>query len=156
MKKFFFDCGTRDVTASFGLLVLRVCIGLMMLIGHGLPKIQNYSAYLTKFKAPELPPFNWMSDQISLISIIAAEVAAAALIILGLASRPAMFILGFAMVVAAFGTHGQDPWFFSPAGGGFKELALLYLIPIVSLLLTGPGLYSLDSLIQTDKKRRRW
>jgi uncharacterized membrane protein YphA (DoxX/SURF4 family) len=41
MKSFFFDCGTRDSTASFGILFLRVCTGLMMFLGHGLGKIQG-------------------------------------------------------------------------------------------------------------------
>ena len=42
MKKFFFDCGTRDATASLGILALRVMVGLMMLIGHGIPKIREF------------------------------------------------------------------------------------------------------------------
>jgi len=158
MKKFFFDCGTRDATASFGLLILRISIGLLLLLGHGLPKIQNYShlSIPGHFKVPDLFPFDHMSVQVSVISLIVAEVGAAALLILGLAGRPASFVIGFAMVVAAFGTHGADPWFLSPAGKGAKEPALLYLIPSITLLLTGAGRYSVDALVPADKKRRKW
>jgi len=156
MKKFFFDSGTRDAVTSTSFLFLRLSFALMMLIGHGIPKIQNYAHLTTTFKAPDLPPFNLMSTQVSLIAVILAEVAGSAMIILGLMTRPAAFALAFTMVVAAFGKHGLDPWFAPPAGGGAKELAVLYIIPAIAILLSGAGLYSVDALVPTDKKRRKW
>ena len=56
MKKLLFDCGTRDATASLGLLVLRVLTGLMMLIGHGIPHLQTYTANKDLFYVPEIFP----------------------------------------------------------------------------------------------------
>lgn len=153
MKRFFFDCGTRDVTASLGILALRVLIGLMMLIGHGIPKIENFAAKKASFYVPDFFPLNFMSPQISLMAAITAEVGAAALIILGFATRPASFVLAFGMVVAVFGFHGGDPWF-SP--GRSKELGLLYLIPLVSIIFSGAGLFSMDAALYQDTKRRRW
>ena len=88
-----------------------------------------------------------------MISSMAIEAGASALLILGLMTRPAAFLLGFAMVVAAFQVHGADPFFM--AGGNAKEPAILYLIPAVVLILTGAGNFSLDSLIFKEK-RRRW
>ena len=105
MKRFFFDCGTRDAPASLGFLALRVMIGLMMLIGHGLPKIRNYSTLKTFFYVPDFLPVSWAPA--SLMACIGAEVVASILIIIGFATRPAAFILGFSMVVAAFGR--MDP-----------------------------------------------
>lgn len=156
MKKFFFDCGTRDATASLGLLAMRVMVGPMMLLGHGIPKIQNFQSILKKgFYQPEVFPLSLMSPQVSLGMAIGAEVVASALLVLGLMTRPAAFVFGFAMVVAAFGAHVADPWF-SGGPGGSKELALMYLIPVIAIILSGAGGYSLDAAIYRDSKRRRW
>jgi putative oxidoreductase len=157
MKKFFFDCGTRDATASLGLLALRVMVGLMMLIGHGIPKIKDYAARKDFFYVPDFLPFNLMSPQVSLTACIAAEAVASLLIIIGLATRPAAFLLGITMVVAAFGFLGSAPWFVKPPTvTDAKELSLMYLIPMISIILAGAGSYSLDSLLYRDSKRRRW
>jgi putative oxidoreductase len=157
MKKFLFDCGTRDATASAGILILRVLTGLMMLVGHGLPKIQNYGAILEKgFPVPDFFPLKFMSPAVSLLATIGAEVGAAALIILGLATRPAAFVLGFTMVVAAFSVHGGSPWFLGPGVTAAKEPALLFLIPMVAIILSGAGSLSLDAVIYKEGKRRRW
>jgi putative oxidoreductase len=157
MKKFLFDCGTRDMTASIGLLSLRVMVGLMMLVGHGIPKIQNYSAWKDLFYVPGFFPFKILSPPVSLTFCIIAEVAASVLIILGLATRPAAFVLGLAMVVATFGYLGTAPWFVKPPTiMDAKELSLMYLIPMVTLILSGSGLISFDSLLYKETKRRRW
>jgi putative oxidoreductase len=88
---------------------------------------------------------------------VGAEVVAALLIIVGLATRPAAFVLGMTMVVAAFDFHGSSPWFVKPPTVyDAKELALLYLIPMIALILTGGGAYSLDAGLYRDSKRRRW
>lgn len=155
MKKILFDCGTRDTTASLGILALRMMTGLMMLIGHGLPKIQGYSMLKDKFEL-KVFPFQYFAPSLNLILCIAAEVGAAALIVIGLCTRPAAFVLGFTMVVAAFGVHGADPWFMAQGVPAAKEPALLYLIPMIAIILTGGGSFSLDAAIYKEGKRRRW
>ncbi len=157
MKKFFFDCGTRDAQASLGLLALRVLVGMMMIFGHGIPKIFEYSTRKEFFYVPDFFPFYFMSPSVSLAICIIAEVGAASLVIVGLATRPAAFMLGFAMVVAAFGYLGTAPWFIKPPTiVDAKELSLMYLIPMIALILSGAGSYSLDSMLYRDSKRRRW
>ncbi|MEY4245809.1 MAG: hypothetical protein RLZZ245_3394 [Verrucomicrobiota bacterium] len=157
MKKYLFDCGTRDATASLGFLALRVLTGLMMLIGHGIPKIKSYELRKDLFYVPDILPFSLMTPQISLILCIAAEVLAATLIIVGLATRPAAFVLGMCMTVAAFGFLQSAPWFVTPATTvATKELSLMYLIPMIAIILAGAGSYSLDALIHKETKRRRW
>lgn len=154
MKRFLVDCGTRDPLASSGLLVLRASTGLMMLFGHGIPKWRNYGVMVEQWDTvPALWPLSYMTAPMSLMAAIAAEVFAAALIVLGLCTRPAAFMLGFAMVVAAFQQHAHDPFFFK--GGAAKELAVLYLVPCFVLIITGAGQWSLDGTFSHDKRRRR-
>jgi|694.fasta_scaffold77515_4 putative oxidoreductase len=157
MKRFFFDCGTRDSLASGGIFALRIMIGLMMLIGHGLPKIRNFNAILENgFPVPDFFPLKLMSPSISLLATIGAEVGAALLIILGLATRPAAFVLGFTMVVAAFSVMGNAPWFTGPGVAAAKEPAILFLIPMIAIIMTGAGSISIDAAIYKDGRRRRW
>lgn len=157
MKKFLFDCGTRDATASIGIAALRLMIGLMMMIGHGLPKLQEYGARKDLFFVPDFFPLKYISPPLSLMVSIGAEVGAAALIILGLATRPAAFFLGMTMVVAAFDFHEAAPWFVKPPTiVEAKELAILYLIPMIALILTGAGSFSCDAGLYRESKRRRW
>ena len=157
MKKFFFDCGTRDSVASLGFLALRVLIGLMMLVGHGIPKIKNYATLKDFFYVPDFFPLSEMTAPISLMACIGAEVVASVLLIVGLVTRPAAFVLGFCMVVAGFGAMGSSPWFQGSATlVETKEISVLYLIPMIAIILAGAGGYSLDAVLCKDNKRRRW
>ena len=155
MKKFLFDCGTRDATASLGLLFLRVCTGLMLFIGHGLGKLTHFADKKAGFPVPDFFPLKYMSPPISLMATIGTEVGCAVLIILGLATRPAAFVIAFTMTVAAFNIQGSGPWFLG-GGDGPKEPALLYLIPAIAILLAGAGSYSADASIYKENRRRRW
>jgi putative oxidoreductase len=154
MKRFLFDCGTRDADASLGLLVLRSATALMMLIGHGIPKIQSFAKLKADWHVADFFPFYFMSPQLSLVLTIVAEVLASILLVLGLMTRPAALLLCFTMVVAAFEVNAASCWFTMPPNG--KELAILYLIPCIVMLLTGGGSWSLDANLYRETKRRRW
>jgi putative oxidoreductase len=155
MKKFLFDCGTRDATASLGILFLRIGTGLLMLLGHGIGKIQGFADKKDGFPVPDFFPLKLMSNPVSLMATIGAEVGCSALLILGLATRPAAFILAFTMVVAAFNIHASGPWFMA-GGPGSKDPALLFLIPAIAILLTGAGQYSADAAIHKEGRRKKW
>jgi len=154
MKTFFFDCGPRDATTSLGLFILRVGTGLLMFFGHGLSKIQGFAEKSKGFKVPDFFPLNYMSPPVSLSATIFAEVACAALLVLGFATRPAAFVLAFTMTVAAFNVHAAGPLFMS-GGAGAKEPAILFLLPCLALLLSGAGSLSIDGLILKER-RRNW
>jgi putative oxidoreductase len=152
VKKFFFDCGTRETSASAGLLILRVGFGLMMLIGHGWGKIAKFQEQKDAWPVPDFLPFSWLTPPLSMAATIVAEVGCAALLVLGLATRPAAFVLGFTMVVGAFQVHAADPFFM--AGGASKEPALLYLIPCLALIAAGAGAYSIDAQLHRERRRK--
>ena len=152
MRRFLFDCGTREGSASAGLLILRLGFGLMMLIGHGWPKIAKFEAAKDSWPVPQFLPFSWLTPPLSMVGTIFAEVGCAALLVLGLATRPAAFVLGFTMVVGAFQVHAHDPLFM--AGGPAKEPALLYLFPCLALIAAGAGAYSVDAQLHRERRRK--
>jgi putative oxidoreductase len=154
MKKFLFDCGPRDTNTSLGLFILRVGTGLLMFFGHGLGKLQGFAEKKSGFSVPDFFPLKYMSPSVSLMAAIGAEVGCAALLVLGLATRPAAFILAFTMTVAAFNIHAAGPLFMGD-GPGAKEPAILFLLPAIALLLAGAGSFSIDALILKDR-RRSW
>ncbi len=154
MKKLIFDCGTRDATASTGLLFLRVSVGLMMLIGHGWGKVRNFGEIKDGFPVPDFFPLHFMSPPVSLIATIGAEVVFAGLMVLGVMTRISAFILGFTMIVAAFHVQADLPFFYSPPDAlRAKELAVMYLIPSIAILIAGGGRYSADAVIVREERR---
>lgn len=139
MKRFFFGSGNHGPAASLGLLILRLT-GALMLIGHGWGKLQKMSENVDKWADPL-----GIGSQWSLYGTIGAEVGCAALIVLGLFTRLSAVGLAFTMGVAAFMVHQADPLFAKAPPS--KEMALLYLIPALTLLFTGAGKFSLDGVI---------
>lgn len=124
-----------------GLLALRVVAGAFMIYGHGWGKMMRL------FGGEEISfadPFG-LGPVASLSLAVFAEVVCALLLILGLFNRWANIPLIITMAVAAFIQHGDDPF-------SRKEKALLFLIIFVTLLLTGPGKYSLDTLLFKNRK----
>ncbi len=120
---------------AIGLFLLRLGIGVFMLT-HGIPKLMNYASMADQFPDPI-----GMGSSLSLIMAIGAEVGCSLLLILGLFTRLATLPLIITMMVAVFIIHGGDSF-------SDKEPALLYLVPYLTLLFTGPGMYSADHLIK--------
>ena len=119
--------------SSLGLLILRVVAGGMILLGHGWPKLMRFSDLSVRF--PD--PLGLGSTTLSLSLLLFAEVFCAVAVILGFATRLVAIPLVFAMLVAAFVIHSDDPW-------QKKEFALLYALPFLTLICTGPGKFSVD------------
>ena len=139
------NCGFKCGLNSFGLLLMRVTTAAMMVFGHGLGKMQNYSDLVKVFKGP----FG-MSSQVSLTLAIVGEVVAPVLVAVGLLTRFSTLFVVATMAVAAFWAHADDPLF--STGGPAKEMAILYLIPFATLLFTGPGKIAIDALLFREKK----
>lgn len=119
---------------NLGLLFLRISIASMMLFGHGFNKLVNFSDIVPNFPDPI-----GFGAATALGLTIFAEVFCSLAIGFGIATRISTIPLIITMLVGVFVIHGGDPW-------SKKEMAVLYLVPYFTLLLTGAGRYSVDWL----------
>ena len=119
---------------SAGLLLLRVGVCALMLT-HGLAKLNGFADMHDKFPDPLS-----MGSKVSLILAIVAEVGCSLLLAVGFLTRLAAIPLMVTMGVALFAVHAADPW-------KVKELAASYLLIYATLVLTGPGLFSVDRAV---------
>ena len=134
MKKLF-STKVSDNAFSFGMFLLRVGAGSLMLVQHGLDKLMHFGQKASRFT----DPFN-IGSTTSLSLVVFAEFFCAAFIILGLFTRLAAIPLVIAMGVALFYRH--KGLFF-----GEGESAGLYLVCFLAILIMGPGKASLDRFL---------
>jgi putative oxidoreductase len=117
------------------LSVLRIMIGLVYL-QHGLAKLFGF-------------PHVAMFDNLQLVSLIGLagliEVVGSVLLVLGLFTRPAAFIMSGEMAVAYFMTFASRS-FFPIVNGG--ELAAVFCFVFLYFAVAGGGAWSLDHVRQ--------
>ena len=130
MKKLLFS--HRPFATDLGLLILRLASGGIMAYSHGWGKLQKMLGGDMSFADPI-----GVGEEVSLVLTVFAEFVCGILVALGLFTRAALIPLIITMGVAVFIIHADDPF-------GKQEFGLLYLIPYVTLYLTGPGKLSLD------------
>ncbi len=138
MKRLF-HTETKEDYLNIIVLILRLSIAALMIM-HGLPKLTKLLAGgEIQFADPV-----GMGAAFSLCLAVFAEFFCSIFIGIGLGTRLASIPLIVTMIVAAFIIHGSDPI-------GKKELALLYLLIYLTLLVVGSRKFSVDYLI--TKKR---
>ena len=120
--------------ADWAVLILRVGISLLM-VTHGYAKLSKFISGDHAFADPI-----GIGEELSLMLTIGAEFFCSILLIIGLASRAVLIPLLFTMLVVLFIVHANDPF-------DKKEHALLFIIPYITLLFTGPGRFSLDKFL---------
>ena len=128
---------------SFALLFLRVGVGGLLLYGRGFVKVTHFAELFDRFQDPL-----GLGSEVSLVLVILVEVVCALLVVLGLFTRLAAVPIVATIVLALLFVHGGDPW-------ARIEVALLYLIPFASIIIAGPGWYSLDHARKRRRKKRR-
>lgn len=129
------DQSVYSTRASLGILALRIGVGASMMMGHGWGKLSSFGTMSTKFA----DPFG-LGPTVSLGLAVFAEFFCSLLVMTGTFTRLATVPLIVTMLTAFLIIHGADPF---PR----RELALMYLIPYVTLFITGPGRYSIDYLL---------
>ena len=127
------------------LLLGRITTGFLMVKLHGWSKLMAGTERWEGLgsQLAEAIGVDFMSIPLGFMASFAESIAAV-LIILGLTTRPAAFLLAFTMMVASF----------KKFEGGLKaaELPLLFLTLSLIILLCGAGKYSLDHRIFGRKK----
>jgi putative oxidoreductase len=137
MMKKLMDCMCTEKWGAAAPLILRVVLGAVFAM-HGWQKLQSgipaFSGFLGGLGFP-------MPDVFTVI-LIAAELGGGILLILGLFTHWAAKVLALVAIVALVTVHISKGFFV--ANGGY-EFILLILAATISLLITGPGKYSLDA-----------
>ena len=132
----------REKVVSLLILALRVFFGVLFFT-HGLDKMINFNTLSETY-----PSVLGFGSYMTLMVSIFCEFACSLFLIAGLMERVVLLPMIASMAVAFFDIHDG----MVPEG----ELSLIYLILFVVLLLTGPGRYSVDYLIdmkfQKEKK----
>ena len=126
------------VSIDFTILFLRVFPSIFM-VKHGYEKLLKIFAGDWSFADPI-----GLGEPNSLFLAVLAEFFCSILVIIGLFTRPALFILGTTMTIIALVVHKSDPI-------GDKEHALLFLIIYITIFLIGPGKFSLDNRFFSKK-----
>ena len=125
-----------------GLLFLRAATGVTMAVAHGWPKLERLMGDAPRFA----DPFG-IGVVPSLALATFGELVCGLLIAIGLGTRVAAVPFAITMLVAMFFAHADDPW-------SEKEHAFLFLVPAITLMITGPGRYSIDHLIAERRAKR--
>jgi len=140
MQRFFSNF--IDGPAAVGLLVMRFVLGMGMM-AHGWSKIQK--------------PFEWMGPDgpPGFLQALGAlgEFGGGLAILLGLLTPLGALGVLCTMIGAWYFAHRDLPWLSTNPKVKTFEYAALYGALALTLLLTGPGRFSLDALIWGRKKR---
>lgn len=130
------SCSTRNV--DLGLLLLRISLSVLLLF-HGFSHLfGGLDGMKGILAAAGIPGF------VAYGSLL-GEVVAPLLIIVGLRTRVAAFIMAGNMLVAILTAHFGELCQLSPYGGWAVELPALYLFGACALVLTGAGRFALSS-----------
>lgn len=133
----------KEGLLSLGLLVLRLGVGGMLLYGHGWAKLMAFAERAPKFADPI-----GLGPVVSFTLVVFAEVFCSTAVALGLGTRLAAVPIVIFSIVAAFVQNGSGTF-------DDKELALIYGVPMLALVFTGGGSYSLDAAIGKVRRGRR-
>ncbi|RLD28268.1 MAG: DoxX family protein [Bacteroidetes bacterium] len=116
---------------NLALAILRIGASLMLLT-HGIPKIEHLFADTVSFPDPL-----GVGATTSLTLAIIGEVIAPIFILVGFRTKLAAILSMITMLVAVLIHHSSDPF-------ETKEKALLFALIFFVIFLAGPGKYSID------------
>ncbi|MDJ0387186.1 DoxX family protein [Roseomonas sp. E05] len=118
--------------APYALAALRIMAALLF-IEHGTQKLLGFPAPPASGSLPAAFTLSWVAGVLELFGGL--------LLVLGLFTRPAAFVLAGQMAVAYFMAHAPRS-FFPVLNGG--DAAILFCFIFLYLVFAGPGALSLD------------
>lgn len=135
LRELIFPCGPQSTSAvNWILLVLRLIFGTLLLV-HGIQKIMAYGTLSASFPDPI-----GLGSRLSLNLAIFAEFVCSLGIIFGFLFRLSLIPVIVTMTVAGFVALKGAPWV-------QRELPVSYLLVMLLLMVSGPGRYSLDTIV---------
>lgn len=130
-----------SVFSDLGPLLARVTLGVVF-IQAGWGKFGNLERTIGFFEGLGIPMANLQAPMVAGFELIGGV-----LILVGLLSRIVSIPLAFIMLVALFTAHAEN---LDGIGALFGETPYLYFVLFISLLLAGPGKFSLDRALKID------
>lgn len=135
---------TDAATLGTGLLVARVALGLLM-AAHGSQKLFGwFGGHGLAGTAGFFESIGFRPGRLFATTAAATEVGSGVLMALGFLGPVGPALMLSVMIVAAVSMHWKNGLFAMNNG---IEVPLLYAIGAIGLLLTGPGIYSLDAAL---------
>jgi putative oxidoreductase len=120
-----------ETSFNIAVLIIRVTFGLLLLINHGIDKLKHFAEKQSSFPDPA-----HIGHMPTLMLVLFAEVFCTVFIVLGLFTRIMAIpvVINFAVIVFMINKHYSGP----------AEVGVLYFAGFFSVLLMGPGKYSID------------
>lgn len=120
---------------DFGLLILRLSIGILMLF-HGIDKIiYGIGGIQGMLEGKGIPGF-------IALGVYVGEILAPLLIVFGYRTRLAALVFAVNMLIATLLAHSSDLLQLTKNGGWAVELQALYFFGALALVFTGAGKFS--------------
>jgi putative oxidoreductase len=122
-------------STDLGLLFLRVCASVLVLIVHGLPKVEHYRREAAVIE----DPFHF-GKKLTIGFAIVAEVICPVLMIVGIATRLSALPIMVVSAIALLRVHPE--WKLDQA-----QFAWMLLILFGTIAIAGPGRYALGAML---------
>lgn len=136
----------HGLSIGAGLAILRVGFGLMLAFVHGWQKLADAARFLFEGHAwgfvGLVSSLGFPMPAFFAVCAALGESAGALCVACGFLTRASAAAVTITMVVAAYT---------SARTGTSIELACLYAIPFTAVAITGPGKFSLDSLLNRSR-----
>ena len=135
--------------ADLGFAAFRVALGGFFLY-HGVWHFDKGMDFFTGL----MHLVNVPAPSFAAHAVAAFEVVAGTCLVVGVGTR-VLSAIGIAMMLVTgfyVKIHGLHRGFLGPSGSGGAETDFLYLLCFLVLVISGAGFYSVDRVLQTDKR----
>jgi putative oxidoreductase len=129
-------------------VIVRIVVGVIM-TAHGLQKLNEG---IPKFGSTTLVPLGVPYADVMAYVVTYTELIAGALLVVGLLSRLAALALLIELATTITLVKSHVGLIAPPAHGAGAELDLALAVGLLTILLAGPGLLSIDGLLRVERR----